>query len=452
MVNRGIVVFGLAFLMTFVLASCMTPRPPAGSEARTVNFRSGAPQFDAEADVSRRDGSLGVDVRWGVYPVSLIWTSPGGQIFSVVQTDIRLRDRESGVVITRHQDRDTLRVTSAEEARSYTYLPREIRIPAGAGTYTLDIEITDGNTSTARSRSIPVSIPASGEAARLAGIRIETSDEQPLLSLHVSPDLGEITARATLLSDEPRDVVGRFVQIESDTTAADPPFFMNRTRGSIRVRGVRAETSRVVAERVFENVQPFDEVAFPISMEAGGLYRVEFEADGQVTQRDLVVRQHAFPTINRLDVMADALTYLSTDREQRAITQSDSPAELRSRFNAFWLDAAGDDTAARQLLSLYYSRVEEANRRFSGVKEGWKTDRGMVFIVRGSPLFIERTLDREVWFYSYSQNNPAEIYSFERVPLFEFEGQFEQYVLERGPIYEYEWRRHVDRWRAGRAP
>lgn len=448
MKGRCIVVLTLAL----VLASCVTPRPPAGSEARTVNFRSGAPQFDAEADVSRRDGEVGVDVRWGIYPVSLIWTSPGEEIYAVVQTDIRLRDREGGTVITRHQESDTLRVQSAEEARSYTYVPREIRLPAAAGSYTLDIDITDGNTSTTRSRSIPVTIPARDEAARMANIRIETTGEEPLLSLHVSPDLGTVTARAVLLSDRPSDVSARFVRIESDTTVADPPFFMNRTRGSIRVRGVRAESSEVILESVFENVQPYEEVVFPVLMDHGGLYRVELEADGQVTQRDVVVRQHSFPSINRIDVMADALAYLVTDREHRAITESDTPDELRARLNDFWLDAAGDDIAARQLLSLYYSRVEEANRRFSGVKEGWKTDRGMVYIIRGSPLFVERTLDREVWFYSYSQNNPEEVFAFERVPLFEFEGQFEQFVLQRGQVYDYEWRRYIDQWRAGRAP
>ena len=57
----------------------------------------------------------------------------------------------------------------------------------------------------------------------------------------------------------------------------------------------------------------------------------------------------------------------------------------------------------------YYSRVDYANRNYASFTEGWRTDRGMVFIRFGPPQNIERhpfdadTKPYEVWYY-YNQN------------------------------------------------
>ncbi len=54
----------------------------------------------------------------------------------------------------------------------------------------------------------------------------------------------------------------------------------------------------------------------------------------------------------------------------------------------------------------YFSRIEEANRRFSYLKkEGWKTDRGRVYAQLGPPDLVdyrtaqEDTPDHEIWYY-----------------------------------------------------
>jgi GWxTD domain-containing protein len=448
MAVRGILLLGLAI----ILGGCVSPRPPAGSEARTVTFHSGAPQFDAEVAVVRDDAEYGIEVRWGVYPVSLIWTSPRGEIYSILESRISLRDMDSGMVTLGHHERDTIRVADAAAARAYSYEPRSVRLPVEPGSYEVVIHLVDGITAGEQRRSIPVTVPSGDAVSRPGRVSLEAATGEPILSLHVSSGVAGMTAQSRLLGDAPASVTARVRWIESDTTVADPPFYLNRTRGSIRVRGVRIETSEVIREQTWDEVQPYQPVRFDFSLQRGGLYRIEFEANGEVVQRDLVMRQESFPSVNTLGTMSAALSYLASDREMRAIEGATNAAEAKRRVDAFWLDAADHERAAQRLLSTYYGRVEEANRRFSGVKEGWKTDRGMLFIIRGAPLFVERTLDREVWFYSYSPANPAEIYTFERIPLFEFDGQFEQFVLQRGPTYEYEWRRYIDRWRSGRIP
>ena len=68
-------------------------------------------------------------------------------------------------------------------------------------------------------------------------------------------------------------------------------------------------------------------------------------------------------------------------------------------LDEFWLKCGGNENKAKRLISTYYDRVEEANTFFSGMQEGWRTDRGMVHIVMGVPDMIRRFSWREVWIY-----------------------------------------------------
>ena len=53
----------------------------------------------------------------------------------------------------------------------------------------------------------------------------------------------------------------------------------------------------------------------------------------------------------------------------------------------------------------YYARVAYANKHFSHLGDGWKTDMGMVFVLYGAPENIERhpfdANDKpyEIWYY-----------------------------------------------------
>jgi GWxTD domain-containing protein len=66
-------------------------------------------------------------------------------------------------------------------------------------------------------------------------------------------------------------------------------------------------------------------------------------------------------------------------------------------------------TENNELMNEYYYRVHVANQRFSGHREGWRSDRGMVYIIYGEPDAIEEhnmEIDSKpyvIWYY-YSVN------------------------------------------------
>jgi hypothetical protein len=93
----------------------------------------------------------------------------------------------------------------------------------------------------------------------------------------------------------------------------------------------------------------------------------------------------------------------------------------------------------------YFKRVELANQFFSSFKEGWKTDRGMVYIIYGIPDEVYKFKDREVWKYKSSTYKAS--FDFVRSgTLFDPDN----YVLIRDNKFKETWYEVVDLWRNAR--
>jgi GWxTD domain-containing protein len=106
------------------------------------------------------------------------------------------------------------------------------------------------------------------------------------------------------------------------------------------------------------------------------------------------------------DIATDALRYIAKPEEMEKINSSSADGGMRA-FRAFWRQRDPDTTTAYNAIMVeYYHRVDEALRQFSTVKEqdGYKTDRGRIFILDGPPTHIERSVlpgqpSREIWTY-----------------------------------------------------
>ena len=104
----------------------------------------------------------------------------------------------------------------------------------------------------------------------------------------------------------------------------------------------------------------------------------------------------------------EALKEFVSDKEYKLVEQySDSAKD--AWFNKFWKDRdPTPGTEDNELQKEFYQRVDFANNQFSINtldKEGWKTDRGNIYIKYGTPTDVERHLDQlnlppyEIWYY-----------------------------------------------------
>ena len=107
-----------------------------------------------------------------------------------------------------------------------------------------------------------------------------------------------------------------------------------------------------------------------------------------------------FPGMSEPETMIDPLIYLSNKERIEEMKNSD---RVKLALDEFWLEITGNIERSRELIRIYYSRVLYANYFFSSHKEGWRTDRGMMYVIYGPPDKVYKTPDGERWGYMKKQ-------------------------------------------------
>ena len=158
----------------------------------------------------------------------------------------------------------------------------------------------------------------------------------------------------------------------------------------------------------------------------------------------LTARRSAFPIMRDLDEMIRATRFIATRQEYKGMRNARDP---KKALDEFWLGFASSPETARGLISTYYGRVREANVHFSGIKEGWCTDRGMVHVVFGHSDRVKRDNRGETWIYGEEGDVNALIFRFARANS---KDDFNRFDLERYPGFRSPWEAMVSSWRRGK--
>jgi GWxTD domain-containing protein len=129
------------------------------------------------------------------------------------------------------------------------------------------------------------------------------------------------------------------------------------------------------------------------------------------SSRPCLVRIKDLPlTVTDIEKAIDQLQYFAQGSDITYIKEAKTPEEKQKRFLEFWAKRDPDPKTPRnELMEEYYLRVAYANRNFTHYLEGWKTDRGMVYIRFGPPENIDGqsfnvdSKPYEIWYY-YDRN------------------------------------------------
>jgi len=178
----------------------------------------------------------------------------------------------------------------------------------------------------------------------------------------------------------------------------------------------------------------------PISFSQAGLYLVQ--KDTTSTEGFAFRVEEDYPRLAKIESLADPLIYICTKQEFDRIKQAKGD---KKAFDRVILSITGDTERARNFMRSYFRRVELANEFFTSYKEGWKTDRGMIYIIFGPPDQVYRFTDREVWTYKNSMYKVT--FDFVKSStLFDPEN----FVLVRDKKTQETWYEVVDLWRNAR--
>ncbi len=104
-----------------------------------------------------------------------------------------------------------------------------------------------------------------------------------------------------------------------------------------------------------------------------------------------------FPSMSKPEEMIKPLVYLLPQEKTDSMVASPKP---KVALDEFWLNCGGGNVEkARELIRIFYTRATFANYYFTSWKEGWRTDRGMIYIIYGPPDKLYKSYENETWGY-----------------------------------------------------
>jgi GWxTD domain-containing protein len=178
-----------------------------------------------------------------------------------------------------------------------------------------------------------------------------------------------------------------------------------------------------------------------LSFHSNGIYLITLNTLSDPRHFHLFISEPGFPNVMLVRHMLGPMRYLTTRQEYDKLESQES---IKKAIDDFWILNSGSPERAREMIRKYFSRVQEANEMFTSVYEGWKTDRGMIYIIYGAPTILYRNEKGETWIYGEQGNLYSVTLNFSKVktPFTDNE-----YVLNRSATYKESWYNAVDIWR-----
>jgi GWxTD domain-containing protein len=161
-----------------------------------------------------------------------------------------------------------------------------------------------------------------------------------------------------------------------------------------------------------------------------------------------------YPKFTTPEVMIEPLVYLASEDEMATMHDAPKP---KAALDDFWIKCGGNVDKSRELIRIFYTRVVYANYYFTSYKEGWRTERGMIYVIYGPPDKVYKTADGESWGYKKpnvrskwgSRFKLADSYLFfnfkKRNNIF----SNNDFYLSRSETLVTQWDKAVASWRKG---
>jgi GWxTD domain-containing protein len=161
-----------------------------------------------------------------------------------------------------------------------------------------------------------------------------------------------------------------------------------------------------------------------------------------------------YPSMKSPDVMIEPLAYLASQDEMDTLR---SALRQKMALDDFWIKLGGNVDKARELIRIYYMRVLYSNFYFSSYKEGWRSERGMIYVIYGPPDKVYKTPEGENWGYRkpvvksswggrYSVSEEFLFFNFKKDETLYSDND---YYLSRNETLVTYWDQAIGSWRKG---
>jgi GWxTD domain-containing protein len=410
------------FFALFIIISCSTPRKTTTTLQNSI-YKHDAniirPQF-----VLFHVSDTISELHFKIHNKEILYMRPDGiNFYSNILISYRLStsyDDSKDIV-----DSASVRLVDANNDNSDKYLIGKINIKAkSAHTYYLHVTVADQNRNTSVSNVMIVE--KNSDLNNQNFLVKSTTTDAPLFRNYLK------TKEEVAIQYKAKIAVNLYVRYYNrDFPLAAPPFSTNDPK-----------PFQYKQDSLF-TVQLSSDGSVNFSPTKKGFYHFQLDT----SKRDgvtLFYYSDVFPEIKKAEDLITPLRYITTKQEYDELNKS---INKKAAIEAFWTASAGSQERSREIIRKYYNRVQDANIFFSSYQEGWKTDRGMVYLIYGAPNVVYRTANAETWIYGEENNVNSLSYSFSKVinPF-----TTNDFRLERSVVYKQAWYTAVDIWRQGR--
>ncbi|MEP1778606.1 GWxTD domain-containing protein [Reichenbachiella sp.] len=174
--------------------------------------------------------------------------------------------------------------------------------------------------------------------------------------------------------------------------------------------------------------------------ESDYLYFVQKDTASDKGVSILSHKEH-YPRTKIVEELIETLKYICTGDEFKELNESE---DKKLAFNNFWLNHINDKKRASETIKKYFRSVKFANALFSDYKNGWKTDRGMIYIVFGPPEEVTKKEEVEIWKYKTFDGDLKFTFAKTRNLFVQH-----HYSLIREKSLNKAWFKAVQKWRTG---
>jgi len=149
-------------------------------------------------------------------------------------------------------------------------------------------------------------------------------------------------------------------------------------------------------------------IPIPINDLNGGAYRIKLDYNGykQYTEINISFLKKLYWTYD-IDEIIGVMKYIISSKNEYEKLQSLQESYQWEYINEYWiLRDPSPNTKENELLIQLNNRVRYVNKQFSFGISGWQSDRGRIYIIYGSPQYIDETYRDDMgyiyqkWVYS----------------------------------------------------
>lgn len=291
------------------------------------------------------------------------------------------------------------------------------------GEYLLKIKLADLNRQDKNSVTEFITVSKSSKISSQNFLVVD-KDNDPVFNLSLS---GDEQFRIRYNSDSAKQLTIRYYNKEQPI--AKTPFSVEK------IVPVQLNADSLYTLMMFQGETEFMHLRYP------GIYLIQTDP-AQTEGLALFRFDDGYPEIESPLQALKPLRYLTTQREFDDLMNY---SDYKTAVDSFWLErATNQPERAKNMIARYYQRVVTANEIFTSYKEGWKTDRGIVYIIYGPPSEVYRKNGEEEWVYGEHSNLLSIRFYFN---LIENPFTSNDYDLERSSIYKTSWYIAVENWR-----